>query len=858
MNLASQSSALQRSVPNMMRFALFFALTGGLALEAPAETVVSGTPAVAQRQAVVNFTDLAQRSARAPAGTAPLRAAQPRPKRRSPAGSTLAADSARLAPIDAAQGLRLAATTAELAPATIVAEAASVTLPSPPATLGFLAVPDNNTFIPPDTMGAVGPNHVMTTLNTQVRIQDRAGTVISTVTLNEFWASVGHPVAFDPHLTYDALGGRWIFTACANDSSATSAILVGVSATSDPTGNWYLYSTDVDAANLVSADFDSVGYNQHWIVVTANLYRISNDSFDSVGFFVFNKSSLYANGAGTFTKFNSTSTDNAFAVAPAITQDGALDTLYLVEDWDGTAGQLRVSTITGPVGSEQLHIDTARPTTTNRWASSGPDNLAPQQGSVHGVDVGDTRVLTCLYRNGSLWVAQNALLPVNTPKRCAAQWWQLAPAGTIQQFGRVDDPTGSRFYAYPSLAVNASNDVLVGYSRFSANQFASGNYSFRFGTDPANVLRADTVLKAGEGAYYATDTANLNRWGDYSATVVDPVDDLTLWTIQEYAAPPSGGSGSNTGVWSTWWGRIEANPAFGAVFLTHPADGMHYPAHPTVTITAANANTNTTFTKVEFFANGTKIAEADASPFTVTWSNVASGSYDLTARSTDTLGSNAVSGPVTILVGDPSSPLGTWESKLSGPAKGTAYVTLADDFSVSGYGMALGTFGLFTIDGSWSFGQRQKIVGTYAERLDGVPIFTGTFLAKANKGKSFSATITPDVHGKALKLKGKPAVAGPDVSGSWSALVTAAHTTTSETYTFTASDTLLNVFDLTGQGPGGPLAGTLLTTARGALNVSFTNAVPRSLAGKARLPASATLKGTDNLRQRVAVKATRE
>ena len=40
---------------------------------------------------------------------------------------------------------------------------------------------------PPDTQGAVGPNHLMVTLNSQVRIQDRSGRALSTVTLSDFW-----------------------------------------------------------------------------------------------------------------------------------------------------------------------------------------------------------------------------------------------------------------------------------------------------------------------------------------------------------------------------------------------------------------------------------------------------------------------------------------------------------------------------------------------------------------------------------------------------------------------------------------------------------------------------------------------
>ena len=48
------------------------------------------------------------------------------------------------------------------------------------------------------------------------------------------------------------------------------------------------------------------------------------------------------------------------------------------------------------------------------------------------------------------------------------------------------------------------------------------------------------MLRAGDGAYFKTFSGTENRWGDYSATVVDPVNDTDFWTIQEYAANPVG------------------------------------------------------------------------------------------------------------------------------------------------------------------------------------------------------------------------------------------------------------------------------------------------------------------------------
>ncbi|HQU13735.1 MAG TPA: hypothetical protein PKV70_05760, partial [Thermodesulfobacteriota bacterium] len=57
--------------------------------------------------------------------------------------------------------------------------------------------------------------------------------------------------------------------------------------------------------------------------------------------------------------------------------------------------------------------------------------------------------------------------------------------------------------------------------------------------------------------YYKTLTGPSNRWGDYSATVVDPTDNVTFWTVQEYAAIPISGISQ----WGTWWGKFTPGAA---------------------------------------------------------------------------------------------------------------------------------------------------------------------------------------------------------------------------------------------------------------------------------------------------------
>ncbi len=544
------------------------------ALLAHAGEPQAGIAGVAGRKATVNFTDLSRQEARATlAPRTPKVIHSPMPGPREPADRVSPSRDSRVAaPADAGP--------APLSPA--------------PAS-SFQALPDNNTAIPPDTQGAVGPSHLMTTLNTQVGIQDRSGTILSTVSIDGFWASLGSPSAFDPRIRYDPYGGRWIFVAAANGNSTASVVLIGVSRTSDPTGTWNLFSVDADATNANWADYPSVGFNKDWIVVSTNMFTVgASSSFVQSNVWVFTKASLYNNitPSAPFRLFTDAASST---LVPVLTYDAALATQYLVDVWNSSSGTLRISTITGAVGAETYTAGTSFPTTTsaNAWAATGPD--APQLGSAPPIETGDRRMQSCNYRNASLWCVHHIFLPAANPTRTAVQWWQLATDGTgaVQQRGRIDDSTGPTFYMYPSIAVNANNDVLIGYSRSSASQYASANYSFRLSCNAANTLQSDAVLKAGEGPYYKLGAVSQkNRWGDYSSTVVDPANDLDMWTIQEYAATPVGtGANNGDGRWGTWWGRVAGQSAQSAdlgIAVTDSPDPAIAGGNLTYTITVTN------------------------------------------------------------------------------------------------------------------------------------------------------------------------------------------------------------------------------------------------------------------------------
>ena len=84
-----------------------------------------------------------------------------------------------------------------------------------------------------------------------------------------------------------------------------------------------------------------------------------------------------------------------------------------------------------------------------------------------------------------------------------------------------------------------------------------------------------------------------------------------------------------------------ANVGTPVVALTAPANGTVQSEGGNYLITATATETGGTIAKVEFYADTTKIGEADAAPYTMTWVDPDPGSYQLTAKATDAVGTIA-------------------------------------------------------------------------------------------------------------------------------------------------------------------------------------------------------------------------
>lgn len=509
----------------------------------------------------------------------------------------------------------------------------SATGSSPGPTKTFQGEFLSGTNIPPDTMGAVGVNHVVNVTNNQMRITDRNGVQLQRMTLNAFWAGTtikGTAVTstFDPKVLYDRFNDRFMMISSAGAQSVNSGALFAVTLTGDPTGTWYRITTEADPTSTASGglwiDYPSIGINKNWIVINYNTFGYGTVfGYQRADIFVLDKQAFYANTLTTVNKIQD-STANCvapfidklgcgFTINPAIVEDNTTENMYLVEDWDSTAGQLRILNLTGTAAAPVLTVGTQFPQSTNSWrfnasriASSG--GYAPQKQqsaflpSATRIMTNDSRLQNAVMRNGSLWTAHTVMLAAtptaagvavggtaNPDIRSAIQWWQINPTivnsatGTPPlQRARIEDPTadnchngsaGTRtvatcnstalqvgqFLAFPNISVNKDNDVLIGFTQFSAYTYPSGAYAVRRSTDPVNTMRDPVVFRPGQSNYNigsGSGTARQNRWGDYSAAQTDPLNDTDFWTVQEYSGTYRDFGFGLAAPWETWWAQV--------------------------------------------------------------------------------------------------------------------------------------------------------------------------------------------------------------------------------------------------------------------------------------------------------------
>lgn len=425
----------------------------------------------------------------------------------------------------------------------------SVEAGSPAPLINFKGTKDDGTVDNPDASGAVGPNHVMHVNNQEYVIYNKSGAVLSTESPDDFWAdydTVAVAIGY-PHVVYDALKGHYYILTLAGDfSTGNYAVLFGSSDTNDPSGTWTTYEVDLGAQFIHDAPL--FGYSKRWFTFTTVQYdTASPNDFNSAGIVLMSLDDLIA---GTLATIYGTDDANFFSLSPVETLDANINDHYMINNLgsDADTGYLYIVHIGGTTGAPTYNYDDYA-VKASPW--TGSPAYAPQKNTTNKIYAGSTRLRTAQYRNGQIWTCHTVYLPEAAPTRAVAQWWQIKVSNfTVSQFGRVETANNSIMYGYPSLAVNKHDDMLMGYTYFATNKFATAAYSYRNGSDGKNKLRKAKTYKTGKATFYQNGASGVTfDWGSYSSTSVDETDS-TFWTVQEYAEKPAD-------TWGTWWAKVD-------------------------------------------------------------------------------------------------------------------------------------------------------------------------------------------------------------------------------------------------------------------------------------------------------------
>ena len=126
-----------------------------------------------------------------------------------------------------------------------------------------------------------------------------------------------------------------------------------------------------------------------------------------------------------------------------------------------------------------------------------------------------------------------------------------------------------------------------------------------------------------------------------------------LWKFDGQTANDSSASGAHGSLqgnaqYSTDVPTGPNNPP--AITLNDPLNNTNFAAGSNVVIDASASDSDGSVAKVEFFQGATLLGADLTAPYTFVWSNVGAGSYAISARATDDLGTTTTTSPITITV----------------------------------------------------------------------------------------------------------------------------------------------------------------------------------------------------------------
>lgn len=425
------------------------------------------------------------------------------------------------------------------------------TITYPTASTNFAGI--TTKWIPADCTMAVGPDHVLVSINSSVAIYQKTGNVVLAARTLTVWFNnvIQEATIFDPKALYDQHSNRWVLLAVAvNKETKSSWFLLSVSESSDPLKGWSNYALDAtvdgDIKTTNWVDYPGLGVDTNALYLTGNMFGFGG-GFQYAKIRIVPKVDIYEGNAATFkdlVRLKDADGSLSFTVQPCHIY-GAPQAQYFINSYfprtPSAETKLSLWTLTDPLE--------ASPTLTLRTITTDPYNLPPdavQQGGEVPLESGDVRVLNAVFRGGSIWCALNTQHNWGDDTNVAAiHWFQIeAATGALIQQGIYG--AQNSHYLYPAVMPDNNGNMVMVFSRCGPTEFASIYFTGRKATDPLGQLQPSSLLLAGAAYYQKLDTNGRNRWGDYAGIASDPANSGLIWFY--------GMSAVAGNLWSTWVG----------------------------------------------------------------------------------------------------------------------------------------------------------------------------------------------------------------------------------------------------------------------------------------------------------------
>jgi hypothetical protein len=395
---------------------------------------------------------------------------------------------------------------------------------------------------PPDPDLAVGPNHIVEVVNSNIAFFNKTGTKLFEQTGQQFFQSVS-PEAFDfdPKVIYDQVAKRFVVVNLGlNDvaTNGTSSFLLAVSNTADPTGTWKLFKVDnkqTVGSNNYWLDYPGIGYNKDMICLSGNMFAMEGSSgFNGVQLQVFDKNLLYS-GTATPNKFTIA---DGFTIQLAKTLDATTPAVYGVETDSQTSMRLTAITKSGSSFNVNQAVVPVPKWEGYAGGVTGPGGIV--------VRTNDPRQLVATSVSGRVLSSHSAGVS-SSDSRAAARWydfrtngWPASGSPTLAQSGQINPPAG-HVYSFPAIQIDKKGGIGMTFSMIGNSTPGKVMASGRRPSDPPGTMGNPVVL---ENSLAATYNGFSNRWGDYFDLELDPIDQSTFWAVGM-------GAGTN-GRWQTF------------------------------------------------------------------------------------------------------------------------------------------------------------------------------------------------------------------------------------------------------------------------------------------------------------------